>query len=272
MRNIANKVDNVDVLSAAEFNASIMQELENAVTNTGITLDPAGGPDTNDEMLAQAITRTAQGAVSYQDGGAADAYVLTAVGGFVQPTAYTDGMIVTFQVGNTNTGASTINVAGIGVVDLVDDTGSALGAGVLVQNRYVTAVYDSASGDFRVVFYGGQSTTPLFTQEYNSAAQTITTGGLITLAHGLGVKPKLIQYVLKCTTAEHGYSIGDEIFVDFNSSDAGLSRPNNPEVNATNIIIRYNATATVFGAQNATTGANAALTNGSWELYVNAYV
>ena len=151
MRNIADKTDNVSTLSAAEFNASIMQELENTVTNAGITLDGAAGPDTNDEMLGEAVTRTAQGAMSYTDGGAADAYVLTAQGGFVQPSAYTAPMLVLFQAGNTNTGASTVNVAGVGVTDLKDKDGTALAAGAIVADSYYIAKYDLAGTEFRVV-------------------------------------------------------------------------------------------------------------------------
>lgn len=154
MRNIANKTDNVSTLSAAEFNASIMQELENTVTKTGITLDGPTGPDTDDEMLAQAVTRTAQGAVSYQDSGAADAYVLTATGGFKQPAAYTNGMTVLFQAGNTSTGASTINVAGIGVTDLKDKDGTAIGAGGIVADTFYLAVYNTGATEFRITIGG----------------------------------------------------------------------------------------------------------------------
>tara|TARA_R110000850_G_scaffold202679_2_gene328727 strand:+ start:71 stop:853 length:783 start_codon:yes stop_codon:yes gene_type:complete len=150
MRNIADKTDNVSTLSAAEFNGSIMQELENAVTSAGITLDPSGGADTSDEMLGEAITRTAQGAMSYTDGGAADAYVLTAQGGFVQSTAYTDGMTVIFKAGNTNTGASTVNVSGVGVANIVDATGAALTAGAIVSGEYYAMTYDLGNTRFEV--------------------------------------------------------------------------------------------------------------------------
>jgi hypothetical protein len=174
MRNIADKVDSVSTLSAAEFNASIMQELENTVTNAGITLDGAAGPDTNDEMLAQAITRTAQGALSYTDGGAADAYVLTASGGFVQPSAYTDGMIVTFQAGNTNTGASTVNVSGIGVTDLKDKDGTALAAGAVAADDFYIAQYNLANTEFRVIFSTSSSGSSTVASGYQEVA-----GGLI---------------------------------------------------------------------------------------------
>lgn len=153
MRNIATKTDNVDTLSAAEFNGSIMMELESSVTFAGITLDTS--TDTDTEMLAQALTRNAQGAASYQDGGTANTYVLTALGGFKQPSAYTDGMSVIFKAGNASTGASTINVAGVGVKALVDTTGSALVADSVVADTYYSAIYSSGSDNFELVSYGG---------------------------------------------------------------------------------------------------------------------
>ena len=182
MRDIASKVDNVDTLSAAEFN-SYMSELENAVTKSGITLDPSGGPDTSAVMLAQAVTRAAQGGMSYEDSGAADAYVLTASGGFEAPDAYFDGQLVMFQAGNTNTGASTINVATIGVTDLKDATGTALAADAIVADAYYIAKYNLAGTEFRVVFSGSSvaatSDALLHIRDERSAATNgpTTTGG-----------------------------------------------------------------------------------------------
>lgn len=190
MRDIANKIDNTSTLSADEFNGSIMQELENAVTNTGITLDPSGGADTDDEMLAQAITRTAQGGLSYQDSGAADAYVLSAIGGYVQPAAYTDGMMVMFEAGNTNTGASTLNVSTIGSTDLKDSAGVALTAGAITAGVNYIARYDLAGTEFRIVFSGSAATefaSDAETQAGTSTTKAVTPAGLdATMLGGAG--------------------------------------------------------------------------------------
>ena len=253
MRNVANKDDNVDTLSAAEFNKSIMEELENAVTKTGITLDSSGGPDTDSLMLARSQTITSQGAATYQDSGAADAYVLTAIGGFEQPVAYTDGMSVTFKAGNANTGASTVNVAGIGVRDVVDSTGSALTGDELAADAYVSITFDLGNDRFELAL-GVASTvvaasetvagiselsttaeaqagvddltnmTPLKTKEsvetfsvfannFESAEQVITAAGGLTLAHSLGGKPDLVTVKAICKTAELNYSVGDELWL-----------------------------------------------------------
>jgi len=49
---------------------------------------------------------------------------------------------------------------------------------------------------------------------YDSGNQTITAGGSLTLAHSLGVKPKLIQVYLIATGADNGYASNDELAIN----------------------------------------------------------
>jgi hypothetical protein len=46
---------------------------------------------------------------------------------------------------------------------------------------------------------------------FESAEQTIALGTVITVAHGLGVKPNHIRAVFRCKTAEASWSVGEEI-------------------------------------------------------------
>lgn len=115
--------------------------------------------------------------------------------------------------------------------------------------------------------------TPIFSGSFESSQQTITSAGALTLAHSLGVKPKLYLAVIQCTTAEHNYSIGDEVAVNpaigaFGGSDnRGLSMV--PD--ATNINIRFGSATAAISIMNKTTGAAAAITNASWRLVVRAW-
>lgn len=105
---------------------------------------------------------------------------------------------------------------------------------------------------------------------YESPGQTITTGGGLTLAHGLTGRPVLIFAELECTTAEFGYSIGDRLaIISFDDSgDRGVAIV--PD--ATNIVLRYAAVATVFEHINKGTGAGELLTNANWDLVVRAWL
>ena len=101
-----------------------------------------------------------------------------------------------------------------------------------------------------------------------STAFTITNGGLITWAHGLGAKPtKLCRYI-KCLTAEDNWSIGDEQETGLNHSGAGTSRQHSMYADATNVYTRISNNG-ISGA-NKTTGAAIGFTSSRWEIYIRA--
>lgn len=72
------------------------------------------------------------------DTGAVNAYVIALTPAI---TAYTDGLILAFVPANTNTGASTINVNGLGVKN-IQFQGAALVAGNLLAGGYVKLAYN----------------------------------------------------------------------------------------------------------------------------------
>jgi hypothetical protein len=113
--------------------------------------------------------------------------------------------------------------------------------------------------------------TPALTKSYVSAEQTITSSGALTLAHALGVKPKILLMTLVCKTAEAGYVVGDEVVVSVNQTATAADRHTSVKIDATNITVRYSSTAAVFYVANASTGVGAALTNANWRLVVSAY-
>ncbi len=76
------------------------------------------------------------------DSGAADAYVVTMPQTW---TAYTAGWHLVMKVTNANTGASTVNVDGLGVKSIKKTDGSALVAGDLVAGALVTLGYDGTN-------------------------------------------------------------------------------------------------------------------------------
>lgn len=113
--------------------------------------------------------------------------------------------------------------------------------------------------------------TPALTKYYDSGQQTITSAGALTLAHGLGVKPKLIQMTIVCQSAEAGYSVGDEIVITINQTGTAADRHTSVKLDATNITVRFSSTGAVFYTANASTGAAVGLTNASWKLVVRAW-
>jgi hypothetical protein len=104
--------------------------------------------------------------------------------------------------------------------------------------------------------------------KYTSPNQTITSGGALTLAHGLGAAPKHVHFALYCNTPEFNYSAGDIIPL------LGFAQGNNQGVSvtsdATNLYLRYGSSASTFSVLNKTTGLSSNITNASWRLIAYA--
>lgn len=149
MRDITIKVDGTTNLSAGDWNAN-QAELENIVTSTDQTLDPAGGADTDLNMLPKAVAGYAGAGWAYQDSGSANTYVLSIASNLKPITKYFDNLMVAFLPGNDCTGASTANVAGLGAkaikINGVDPT-----AGEISTDRIVILKFNLSSDYFELV-------------------------------------------------------------------------------------------------------------------------
>lgn len=150
MRAFDTKIDNTAPqpsgrLPAAQFN-SVSSELDSAVSTAGLTLDSSGGPDTNLLMLAEAQARYASGGIWVQDSGAANAYVLGAVGAFKIPSAPFKFQWLNWHPGNTVTGASVLNYNGTGALPIVTHALTPLVGGELVAGKSTACFFNPAVG------------------------------------------------------------------------------------------------------------------------------
>ena len=107
----------------------------------------------------------------------------------------------------------------------------------------------------------------IFTKSFESTQQTINNGGSLTLAHGLGVQPKLYQPYLQCTTAEFGYSIGDEILLNPGGGTANKGIAIWPD--ATNLNVRFGSSQPDI--INKSNGSGGTITTANWKLVVRAW-
>lgn len=137
MLNIATKIDGVSTLPAAEFN-NFISELKNIITSTGTVLT---GADIN--QIVKAIADYVASGDFYQDSGVANAYVLTVPDNFKTPTSLRNGLKARFIAANSNSGASTINVASLGVKSLKKNNGTTdLATGDIVSGQLIEAYYN----------------------------------------------------------------------------------------------------------------------------------
>ncbi len=146
-------------LSAAEWN-QVPSELQNVIVAVGQVL-------TNGDVqqLNKAIAGYAGAGDYYSDTGIADAYIMTVIGSKIGPAALDadhDGLLVRFRPGNANTGASTANVATLGVRDIRREDNSVLQANDLVTTQDALMRYNHATTNFRLLNFtiGATLTVP----------------------------------------------------------------------------------------------------------------
>lgn len=139
-----------------------MQDLNDKITGNNLTADEWNQMPTEIQNIIEAIGQTLSGAnlnqlgialasyISngnfYDDSGSANAYTLTKIGSKQAAFAYVDGMRIIFEPGNTNTGASTVNVDTLGAITITGLVGGELRAG----ERTVLEYRDS-SGEFEII-------------------------------------------------------------------------------------------------------------------------
>lgn len=190
MQDFGTKADNSPPpggqLSAAEFN-NLATENENAVSRSGQTLSGASAT-----QLATSLFLHAVKSVTFQDSGAANAYVATPVSGasgVLLPADYAamNGAIVLFKASAANTTASTLNIGQttgtlLGAKAIVDQAGAALTVGAITASAYMQLRYDSSIGAGSWVLLGFVSLSQL-QQNYawNHLQQIFTASGNFTV-------------------------------------------------------------------------------------------
>lgn len=122
-------------LTANEWN-ELPSEVQNVIEQTGQTLSAL---DLN--QLGKGVAAYASYGDFYEDSGSANVYVLSVIGTKQMPPAYKDGFRARFVTDNTNTGASTVNVAGLGVKAIEKVSSGAIVAGTLNAGEITELVY-----------------------------------------------------------------------------------------------------------------------------------
>lgn len=144
METLNNKITG-GTLTASEWN-QVPSELQNVITQTGQSLT-----NTDLNQLGKGIAQYAANGDFYTDSGAINAYVLTQIGTKQASTSYDNGMVIRFLPGNTNTTASTVNVATLGVKTIVNFNGTALVGGEIVSGDPVKAFFDLSNDRFQLL-------------------------------------------------------------------------------------------------------------------------
>ena len=139
------------------------------------------------------------------DTGIASAYVVNFVASF---SAYANGIVLYFIPANNNTGPSTLNVNGLGVLPILNVTGATLGANQIVAGQMVEVVYYNGNWQLITISNFSGSTIGTF-----GAESTIVSAGTTDLgsaaAHVVNVTgtTTITSLGTSATTAAPIYSV-----------------------------------------------------------------
>lgn len=180
-------------LSASEWN-QVPSEIQNVIESLGVALS---GADLN--QLGKAIAGYVANGDFYVDSGVSDAYVLSPVGLKKSPPAYTNGSKIRFYAGNSNTGASTVNVGGLGVVSIKTSLDTDLPALSITAGGLYEAIYYATGGWYRLIQVSASVAPEIHSITASVAANDLT----------ISIAPQFIEF--RNTTASNGLSIRREV-------------------------------------------------------------
>ena len=212
--------------------------------------DPPTNPIKTRDQISSVQLITLYGGI---DTGFSNAYVLTFAASF---SSYSNGVVIYWIPSNSNTGASTINVNGLGVVSIVNPDGSALGANQIVGGQMTQIVY--SQGNFvlqSIASFTGSTVGTFGTETPLASAATVDLGS--ATAH-----------VVLITGTTNISSFG---------SSANVSAPIYIVRFASALTLTYSASTMILpGGTNITTAAGDALIaeylgSGTWKVLIYQY-
>lgn len=110
-----------------------------------------------------------------------------------------------------------------------------------------------------------------FTKQYKSSNQAVTSGGTLTLAHGLSEKPKMVQLRLYFQNAALGYAAGSEVIIeDHRNADDTASLGVSVRLTTSSVVVQYGIHSNVFSMLDST-GLKQLITNSDVRLIVYAW-
>lgn len=102
--------------------------------------------------------------------------------------------------------------------------------------------------------------------KFTSSPVAISTGALLEAAHGLGIVPTKVRTILKCISAELGYSVNDTIDVAGIYAAATSGNGVTTFADATNVGMVISASAPIYIVQKSTPWTTATITLAKWEI------
>lgn len=179
--------------AATDASTTVKGVVEEATLAETLARTTAGG--TSARLFVNPSTLTTVQTYDYAASSAgSDTYAITVT---PAPTAYATGQVFRFKADVANTGAATLNVNGLGAKTIVKNVSSTLITGDIDAGKIIEVVYDGTN----MVMQSPTAAPALYSTGQTSRASATGTGTQ-TIAHGLGVTPRMIviNYNGHCTS------------------------------------------------------------------------
>ena len=154
---------------------------------------------------------------------------------------------------------------------LVSDNGAIRLSPASGQDIIVLGNIDVPAHEIDATGYKLNGTALPVSKHFESTGQTITSGGLLTLAHGFGIEPKNVQARLVNVSGGtiSNWADGEGPVIAFGADDG--ARVQSCWWDTTNIYVRFTNNSTAFVIADKNTGARTGgQTNSNWNLIVEA--
>jgi hypothetical protein len=143
---------------------------------------------------------------------------------------------------------------------------------VVVTNNGVTSLAAgsgiSVSGSTGLVTITNTGSSS-FAPNFSSGGQTITLSHLYNIAHGLGRNPYFMRAYIVCTTADNGYSVGEQIQWAEGQDISSTMYNGTAGCNSTDVFLAMGAEGLLF--TNKSSFGPVLLTIASWQLHLDAW-
>lgn len=191
---------------------------------------------------------------------------------FTAGMAFRTGMKFRFVAPGTNTGAVTFKIDDQDPKDVLKNGGEDLVAGDITEDQIVEVVYNGTTGYFELV---STVVTPMPTQPTRSSGTggVPAAGGNTSIPHGQTTRrPDRAEVVLRCTDADRGYAVGDEVPIEgafWSGSNTGIPAFTIHRTETAVVIVRSNTVSVVYLAPKGGGAAyDTAMVTTKWEIKV----
>lgn len=205
----------------------------------------------------------------YTSSGSANAIEIHNTEKFTTGMAFASGRRFRFHAPGTNTGTVTLKIDDLDAKAIKKHGGEDLEAGDIVEDQIVEVCYNALVGYFEITS-STLTTLPAEGTHHSAVGGVPAAGGNTSISHSGTTYPDKAEVVLRCTDADAGYAVGDEVDIAgafFTGGGTGIPAFTVHRTTSNVVIVRSSTVTSVYLAPKGGGAAYATpITTSKWEL------